>query len=70
MGKVTKTALAILLFCILSVGFFAYQKKKPKPKCDCYFPNIGKYGVRSGEECRIADCEPPKQKPNRNDSLP
>jgi hypothetical protein len=34
------------------------------PKCDCWFPQDNKYGVKDKKGgCKIKDCEPPKAPP-------
>ena len=43
-------------------GFTLMQREKPR--CNCYFPNEKKYGVKDKTEgCKIMDCEPPAKNP-------
>ena len=49
--------------CLLRPLLSALHLNEGKPKCNCYFPNIGKYGVLGrNEHCEVIDCEPPKPK--------
>lgn len=56
----------ILLVALIAIAstVVLYLNRNSKPKCDCYFPNTGKYGVVSqGGKCSEIDCEAPKPKP-------
>jgi|GEM_PF-3660768 len=57
------SAVIFLAIVIPKVAPNAVLSDQPKPKCNCYFPNLGKYGVTRGDHCEVADCEPPKPKP-------
>jgi hypothetical protein len=56
----------IILMCVLAVvvitvGLYVYRRSTTKPKCNCMFPNTGKYGVIGfGGACRVVDCEAPQ----------
>lgn len=56
-------AVIILALVIPTAVSSAFHFDETKPKCNCYFPNLGKYGVTKGQHCEVVDCEPPKPKP-------
>ena len=50
-----------VLALVVIAGLYVYRRSTTKPKCDCMFPNSGRYGVIGlGGGCRVVDCEPPK----------
>ena len=59
MNKVFRILAPVILLITVLVVFWFFRK--PKPKCDCYYPNTGEYGIKDVKYgCKVADCEPPK----------
>ena len=52
-----------LVLCVFLIPRVVSRASWDKPKCNCYFPNLGKYGVAKSDHCEVVECEPPKPKP-------
>jgi len=50
--------MCVLALVVISAGLYVYRRITIKPKCNCMFPNSGRYGViGQGGQCRVIDCE-------------
>ncbi len=62
-GKVERFAPWILLVTTLflvvvwlSAPTWAQDDDEAAPKCNCYYPNTGQYGVIRWGDCRVVNC--------------
>ena len=52
--------MCVLALVVIAASLYVYRRSTIKPKCDCVFPNSGRYGVIGmGGGCRVIDCVPP-----------
>jgi hypothetical protein len=55
-----RTRLIILALLLVAVGasvLYFLTRSTARPKCDCVFPNSGRYGVIRDGTCVPTDCE-------------
>jgi hypothetical protein len=53
--------MCVLALVVIAAGLYVYRRSTTKPKCNCLFPNSGRYGViGQGGVCRVVDCEIPQ----------
>jgi|GEM_PF-1116415 len=62
-GRVRRFAPWILLVATvslvgvwLSAPTWAQDDDEAAPKCNCYYPNTGQYGVIRWGDCRVVNC--------------
>jgi len=49
-------ALVVLTGVIGVIGTVASFADEGAPKCNCYYPNTGVYGVKNGDDCPATEC--------------
>ena len=59
MAKRSKLVILGLLLAMLaaSIVYFFLLRSGEKPKCDCVFPNSGRYGVIRDGTCVETECD-------------